>query len=127
MIIFATVMLCSLYLFEIGYKARIGLPLLAHHVITVAFMMLTFWRMGVEPRLFVLKGAVLLGMTATTEQQSFIALFFFRVKYFSLKTVAYMFYFSAVSTFVVKAILIAFTTDAWARSNQEKICETDNY
>jgi hypothetical protein len=71
----------SLYLFEIAYKLAMGAPLLIHHLTTLLFFMLIFWKVETQHstlqiRLLVLKVGILLVFQAITEQQTFVALMF---------------------------------------------------
>jgi hypothetical protein len=58
-----------------------GVPLLTHHLVTLALFMLAFWKIetqvsSIEAKYLVAKIAILLALQAVTEQQTFLSLMF---------------------------------------------------
>ncbi len=93
-----------LYVWELIYRLRIGWPLLVHHLVTLLLIQLVVLTFD-ETRQFVYKrGGILLGFHATTEQLSFVALFFYRTKLVQGKKLSFLFKFSAIQTFLFKTV-----------------------
>jgi hypothetical protein len=93
-----------LYVWELCYRVNIGWPLLVHHVVTVMLIQLSTASSfdtndSVEIRL-----AILLGFNATTEQVSFVALFFFRLRLYPAWH-GILFYAAAAQAFILKTIV----------------------
>lgn len=68
--------ICSLYVWEMIYRIVIGLPLLAHHIVTILLIQIAFFDTG---SLWHFRYGLLLCFYATTVQFSFVALYCYRL------------------------------------------------
>jgi hypothetical protein len=90
-----------LYVWEMVYRERFGWPLLLHHLSTLLFIQLvvaTYFQMH---QVLYIRCALALGLYATTEQLSFVALFCFRLKQYPGEQ-ALLFRLAAMQSFIVK-------------------------
>eukprot|EP00977_Amphora_coffeiformis_P019438 scaffold7231_cov94-Amphora_coffeaeformis.AAC.1 len=95
-------MVSVLYIWELVYREKIGLPLLVHHIVTLLLIQTSYVSFFDTHNIKYVRYAVLLGFHATTEQTTFMALFCFRLglcrPYQQL-----MFYFSSIQAFIIKS------------------------
>lgn len=97
----------ALYTFELVYRVSFGIPLLVHHMVTIALAHLIACCMYERPSintLDIMRANVLMAYTAITEQPSFIALLLYRMK--MNEEASKWFYFAAIQSAVTKSILI---------------------
>jgi hypothetical protein len=97
-----------LYIWELGFRIKIGIPMLLHRLCTICLMQLasaTFY--DTKDKIYI-RLALMVGFHATTEQSSYIALFIFRLKLLQ-KQQGLLFYVAAAQTFVVKTTVFLAT------------------
>jgi hypothetical protein len=90
-----------LYVWEMVYREKFGWPLLLHHLSTLLFIQLVVASYFQTHQVLYIRSALALGLYATTEQSSFVALFCFRLQLYPGKQ-ALLFRIAAVQSFVVK-------------------------
>jgi hypothetical protein len=90
-----------LYVWEMVYREKFGWPLLLHHLCTLLFIQLVFASYFQTHQVLYIRSALALGLYATTEQSSFVALFCFCLKLYPGKQ-AFLFRFAAVQSFIFK-------------------------
>ena len=100
--VFAIQTVSVLYVWELVYRLKIGLPLLSHHLITLLLSQLSTASFFDTQDIFYIRFAILLGFYATTEQLSFLALFCFRLEIFSEWHRSMLFYAAAFQAFFLK-------------------------
>lgn len=100
-VIMALQSIAVLYLWELIYRLRFGWPLLTHHLMTLLMLQLATCAFDVEQQIHYIRGGLMLGFYATTEQMSFVALFCYRMNVLE-KYQAVLFNISAAITFVIK-------------------------
>lgn len=97
------VILSCLYIYELFYRLDMNFQLFLHHVITIIFVVVGLEAAYVTRDSKFMAGSVILALTATTEQATFIALFLYRIKHkyagFALRT-------SAMQTLIFKLFLM---------------------
>jgi hypothetical protein len=103
---FAGQSLSVLYVWELIYREKIGLPLLIHHLLTLSVMQLLTASSSDTSDLTYLRLLVIFGFYASTEQVTFIALFCFRLNIFS-SSHAFLFYAATAQAFILKTLLTA--------------------
>lgn len=91
----------TLYIWELVYREKIGLPLLVHHLVTLLLIQTSAASFLDTWNILYVRYALLLGFHATTEQSSFVALFCFRLQVLR-KSQATMFYFASAQAFLIK-------------------------
>jgi hypothetical protein len=94
-----------LYVWELCYRVDIGWPLLVHHLVTILLIQLSSASHSFDANnIEWIRLAILLGFYATTEQLSFVALFFYRLRLYPAWH-GILFYASAAQTFILKTIV----------------------
>ena len=101
-------LLVVLYIWELIYRKEIGLPLLVHHIVTIANMQLIAASFFDTHAILYIRFAVLIGFHATTEQLSFVALYLYRMNAYP-RWQAFWFYFSGFQAFAVKTLVTVAT------------------
>ena len=105
--VLALILVGTLYIWELVYREKIGLPLLIHHIVTLLLIQTCVASLLDTGNMIYVRYAILLGFHATTEQPTFVALFCFRLNVLR-KYQASMFFFSSAQAFLIKtAITIA--------------------
>ncbi|CAB9515836.1 expressed unknown protein [Seminavis robusta] len=96
-----------LYIWELIFRKKIGLPLLVHHLVTILLIQLSTASFFDTHDVLYMRFATLMGFHATVEQLTFLALFFFRQNIYE-NWQAFCFYFSAAQSLLFKtAVTIA--------------------
>ena len=90
-----------LYVWELIYRSEIGLPLLIHHLVTLMLVQLVVASFADTGDILYLRFALLLGLHATTEQTTFVALACYRLRLFSKYHKA-LFFLSAGQSLLIK-------------------------
>jgi hypothetical protein len=114
----AVLLIAVLYIWELCYRQTIGFPLLVHHIVTLILIQCSTASYFDTQNVFYLRYSMLLGFHATTEQISFLALFYFRLS-ISPKYQSALFYAATLQAFVLKTLVtfasfIFFIMDAYA-------------
>jgi hypothetical protein len=78
--VFSIQSIAVLYVWELCYRMNIGWPLLLHHLVTILLIQLTTACHFDTNDVVWIRLTILLGFCATTEQLSFVALFFYRLR-----------------------------------------------
>jgi hypothetical protein len=102
--VFALQTIAVLYIWELIYRQKIGVPLLLHHVITLVLIQLSYVSLFDTGDIIYNRMAILLGFYATTEQLSFVALFCYRMNLLTRWHSA-LFLASAAQTFLIKTAI----------------------
>jgi hypothetical protein len=103
--VFSIQSIAVLYVWELCYRVKIGWPLLVHHFVTLLLIQLSTACFFDTNNIVYLRFAILLGFYATTEQISFVALFFFRLELYPELHGILIFYAAAVQSFILKTIV----------------------
>jgi hypothetical protein len=103
-LIFAVLMIAVLYIWELIFRKKIGLPLLIHHLVTLLLAQLSTAAYFDTHDIMYMRYATLLGFHATVEQLSFMALFFFRLNVFE-KWQTFWFFFATIQSLVFKTMV----------------------
>jgi hypothetical protein len=93
-----------LYVWELCYRVDIGWPLLVHHIVTILLIQLSAASKFDTNDIVWIRFAILLGFYATTEQLTFVALFFYRLRLYPAWH-AILFYAAAAQAFILKTIV----------------------
>jgi hypothetical protein len=101
---FAFQTISVLYIWELIYREKIGVPLLVHHLLTILLIQLSAASFYDTLDVFYLRFGCLMGFYATTEQTSFIILYFYRLKLYP-RTHATLFLVACVQSFVFKTAI----------------------
>jgi hypothetical protein len=102
--VFSIQVIAVLYVWELCYREKIGWPLLVHHLVTLLLIQLATASYFDTNNIVWIRFAILLGFYATTEQISFVALFFFRLNLYP-EWHGILFYAAAAQAFVLKTIV----------------------
>jgi hypothetical protein len=107
--VFSLQVIAVLYVWELCYRVKFGWPLLLHHLVTLLLIQLSLASFFDTHHVACIRFAILLGFYATTEQFSFVALFFFRLNLYP-EWHGILFYGAAAQSFALKTIVTIFTT-----------------
>ncbi|CAB9507846.1 unknown protein [Seminavis robusta] len=103
----AIILVAVLYIWELIFRKKIGLPLLVHHLVTILLIQLSSASFYDTHDILYIRFATLLGFHATVEQLTFLALFLFRLN-ICQRWQAFWFYFSAAQSLLCKtAVTVA--------------------
>ena len=102
--VFSVQAIAVLYVWELCYRVNTGWPLLVHHLVTILLIQLATASYFDTQNIVWIRFAILLGFYATTEQISFVALFFFRLRLCPAWH-GVLFYAAAAQTFILKTIV----------------------
>jgi hypothetical protein len=102
--VFSIQAITVLYVWELCYRTQIGLPLLIHHLVTILLVQLSTATFFDTNDIMWIRFAVLLGVYATTEQLSFVALFSYRLGLYPAWH-GVLFYAAAAQAFILKTII----------------------
>jgi hypothetical protein len=106
--VFSLQVIAVLYVWELCYRVKFGWPLLLHHLVTLLLIQLNLASFYDTNHIACIRFAILLGFYATTEQFSFVALFFFRLKLYP-EWHGFLFYAAAAQALVLKTIVTIVT------------------
>jgi hypothetical protein len=98
-----------LYIWELCFREKIGLPLLFHHLCTILLAQLVTATFFDTHNLIYIRLALMMGLHASTEQISFFSLFVLRLN-FLRKHHKMLFLLSAAQTFCIKTTLFLGST-----------------
>jgi hypothetical protein len=93
-----------LYVWELCYRVTFGWPLLVHHLVSILLIQLHTASLFDTNNIVWIRLLILFGFYATTEQLSFVALFFYRLRLYPAWH-GILFYASAAQTFILKTIV----------------------
>jgi hypothetical protein len=102
--VFSLQAIAVLYVWELCYRVDIGWPLLVHHLMTILLIQLTTASLFDTNNIQWTRLVILLSFYATTEQLSFVALFFYRLRLYPAWH-GNLFYAAAAQAFVLKTIV----------------------
>jgi hypothetical protein len=102
--VFSLQAIAVLYVWELCYRVDIGWPLLVHHFMTILLIQLSAASQFDTNNIVWIRFTILVGFYATTEQLSFVALFFYRLRLYPAWH-GNLFYAAAVQAFVLKTIV----------------------
>jgi hypothetical protein len=105
-IVLIAVFLVNLYLYEIAYKITTPKSLLIHHVSTMLLVILAVYRYQYNGKVVSIRGVFTLGLTALTEQSTFLALILYRVR---KAWCLWPLLFAAAFTLISKSAFLAWT------------------
>lgn len=111
-VVYFGIWLMTLYLWELAYKTKMNIALVIHHVSTLICICLAAVHYALTLQWFGMLGFVLLGLTALTEQPTFVALLLYRME--KWRSAANAFFISAVWTLFFKTLLVAALIYFWA-------------
>ncbi|KAL7424715.1 hypothetical protein Q5752_000399 [Cryptotrichosporon argae] len=96
------VLISALYIFELVYRVKMRLPMIAHHFLTIFAISFTVTVFEYTESMTYLNSAIIWLFQATTEQPTFFGLFGYRMDWNPV-TVARLLKFAAIQTFVLKS------------------------
>jgi hypothetical protein len=102
--VFSIQAIALLYVWELCYRVDIRWPLLVHHLVTLLLIQLNTASQFDTNDVVWIRLAILLGFCATTEQLSFVALFFYRLRLYPAWH-GILFHSAAVQAFILKTIV----------------------
>ncbi|CAB9515835.1 expressed unknown protein [Seminavis robusta] len=101
---FALTLVAILYIWELIFRKKIGLPLLVHHLVTILLIQLTAASFFDTHDIKYIRYSTLMGFHATFEQLTFLALFFFRLNIYE-NWQAFWFFLSAAQSLLFKTFV----------------------
>ncbi|KJE93924.1 hypothetical protein CAOG_04641 [Capsaspora owczarzaki ATCC 30864] len=104
--------LAFLYAYELSYRPQMGLQLAVHHVCTILLCILAVRNYEDERQPVAIAMTISLGFTANTEQLTFVALTWFRLR---LKGSNLLFKIAAIQTLVFKIFFTGLTLGLWGK------------
>jgi hypothetical protein len=102
--VFSIQAIAVLYVWELCYRVDISWPLLVHHLVTLLLIQLSTASQFDTNDVVFIRFAILLGFYATTEQLSFVALFFYRLRLYPAWH-GILFHTAAAQAFIMKTIV----------------------
>lgn len=100
-----------LYLFELSYKLVMNWQLALHHACTIILLCLVGTNFAITLCWVNVQGVICLGMTALTEQVTFVALITYRME--KWKVSGYLFIVSAIWNLIIKTFFVALCCYIW--------------
>ena len=110
-VIYFGILVMTLYLWELSYKSKMNWALVVHHLTTIICIGVAGTHLAITGAWFSIQAFVTLGLTALTEQSTFVALILYRMELWRHAGRAFMV--SAIWTIVTKTFLVVITMVLW--------------
>jgi hypothetical protein len=125
---FAFQTIVVLYVWELIYREKIGIPLLIHHLVTILLIQLASASFYDTYDVVYLRFGTLLGFYATTEQLSFVVLFLYRLKLYP-KSHSTLFLVAGALAFIIKTGITIFGLAyyGWMMVNETIVYQNTNW